>query len=158
MDRADQKLTVRPCREADLGRILEIEQSSFPDPYDLPIFTQLLASEPSGFLVVERNGRVIGYIAASSRRRDATIFSIAVEEQSKRMGAGRLLMQAELDYLSKRVERVNLQVSVRNPAAISLYRRFSFVERGRIRGYYPNGDDAIIMTLDLRAARAIRRQ
>lgn len=147
-----QPYSIRPCRDGDLSRIVEIEKAAFPDPYDRSIFTQLLRAEPGGFLVAEGGGKVLGYVTAVSRGGDATIYSIAVSNDRRRSGIGRGLMNAELSYLSRKAESVYLQVSVNNPAAIALYKEFSFVELGRIRRYYPNGDDALVMRRILHAS------
>lgn len=140
--------SIRRCRLTDLGDILEIERRSFPDAYDRAIFVQLLALEPDGFLVAERDGRLLGYLAAVSDGKDAMVYSIAVSESARRTGVGSALMETELRYLSTRAEQVHLQVSVNNDPAIALYKLFSFVEVGRAKKYYPNGDDAIIMKLE----------
>jgi ribosomal-protein-alanine N-acetyltransferase len=153
----DQSQVIRPCRQEDLDQILEIEREAFPDPYDRFTFTQLLAMEPGGFLVAEGGGHVLGYIAAASKADDAIIYSIAVRAGTQRRGIGRLLMEAELDYLSKKVARVYLQVSVNNTAAIALYKRFLFTETRRLRKYYSNGDDAILMYLTLSSAVSFKR-
>jgi ribosomal-protein-alanine N-acetyltransferase len=153
----DQSQVIRPCRQEDLDQILEIEREAFPDPYDRFTFTQLLTMEPGGFLVAEEGGRVLGYIVAASKAGDAMIYSIAVRAGTQRRGIGRLLMEAELDYLSKKVVRVYLQVSVNNMAAIALYKRFLFTETRRLRKYYSNGDDAILMYLTLSSVVPFKR-
>ncbi|MDA4133838.1 MAG: ribosomal protein S18-alanine N-acetyltransferase [Thaumarchaeota archaeon] len=145
---------IRPCREKDLDQVLEVEREAFPDPYDLFTFSQLLSVEPGGFFVAEEDGLVLGYVAAASRAEEAMIYSIAVRSGSRRRGIARLLMQAELGYLSKRTARVYLQVSVNNAAAIALYEHLSFVRTGRLRKYYSNGDDAILMSLNPKSATA----
>ncbi len=144
----EQSYSIRPCRLADLDDILEIERRSFPDAYDRTIFVQLLALEPHGFLVAEKDGRLLGYVAAAADGKDAAVYSIAVSESARRTGVGSVLMETELRYLSKRAGRVRLQVSVNNEAAIALYKRFSFVEVGLVKNYYTNGDDAITMKLE----------
>jgi ribosomal-protein-alanine N-acetyltransferase len=146
---ARRSYSIRECRPADLDPILEIERRSFPDAYDRAIFVQLLAAEPGGFLVAEKEDLVLGYISAVSDGEDAMIYSIAVSDSARRTGAGSALMEAELKYLSMRAKHVYLQVSVKNVAAISLYTTFSFVEIGRVKRYYANGDDAITMKLEL---------
>lgn len=133
-----------------MEQILVLEGLSFPDPFDRATFAQILAAEPQGFLVVESGHRIIGYVAAVSGRGDGLIYSIAVEPESRRKGLGRMLMEAELTYLSPRVARVYLQVSVKNPAAIALYGGFGFVTVKRLRRYYPSGDDAFLMALDIK--------
>ncbi len=60
-----------------------------------------------------------------------------------------MLMKAVLDYLRGRVDSVLLQVRVSNSAAIQLYRKFGFTEEGKVRRYYPDGEDALAMYLDL---------
>jgi [ribosomal protein S18]-alanine N-acetyltransferase len=146
-------LRIRACASADIDEILRIEDESFPDPYDRHTFEQLLAAEPGGFLVAEGDRGLLGYVtAACGSSKDAMIYSIAVSGTSRRSGVGRLLLEAELGYLSKKVARVYLQVSVNNPAAIALYEKFSFVVRRRLKGYYRNGDDALLMSLDLSAS------
>lgn len=139
---------IRQCRPDDLDQVVEIEKGAFPDPYDRFTFVQLLELDPGGFLVAERD-KLLGYVAGVTDNEEAMIYSIAVAEESRRTGIGGELMRAELDYFSKKANRVYLQVSVKNPAAISLYKRFSFVELGTVRKYYRNGDDALIMSLDL---------
>lgn len=144
---------LRKCLPSDLGKILEVEKVSFPDPYDIVILSELLAVEPDGFLVAENDAGMMGYITAVSSQGEGMIYSLAVLEEYRRRGIGRALMTAELDHLSRRkVSRVYLQVSVNNQGAIALYRGFGFGEVGRIKRYYPNGDDAWTMLLNLSAS------
>ena len=138
--------TIRGCRISDLHEVAEIEKVSFPDPYDKATFLRFLVWENEGFLVAEDQGRILGYVIASSGQGSGLIASIAVSPNYKRMGIGSTLMRAALDYLIGKVREVKLQVSVTNTAAIDLYIKFFFRETGRIQRYYPNGDDALLMT------------
>lgn len=147
-DHSRGSVIIRQCRPGDLDQVLGIERAAFPDPYDRFTFAQLLELDPRGFLVAERE-ELLGYVAGVADKEEAMIYSIAVAEGNRRTGIGERLLSAELNYFSEKARRVYLQVSVKNSAAISLYRRFSFVEMGRIRKYYRNGDDALIMSLDL---------
>jgi [ribosomal protein S18]-alanine N-acetyltransferase len=143
---------IRRCTDGDLDAILGIENESFSDPYDRDTFSQLLRSEPEGFLVAEGDddddGDILGYVASSARY--GLILSLAVSADHRREGIGTMMMDAALRYLRGRARRVTLQVRVSNAPAISLYRRFSFREAGKVRRYYPDGEDALVMTLDLR--------
>lgn len=148
---ADRKpFEIRPCREDDLDQILSLEKGSFPDPYERETFMQILSVEPEGFFVAEEEGRVIGYVAAVSRKGEGLILSLAVDPERRRRGLGQSLMETTLRYLSSTARRVYLQTSVNNAAAIALYEALSFVTVKRLRRYYPNGDDAYLMTLDLK--------
>lgn len=138
---------VRECVEEDLDAILEIENGSFSDPYDRDLFVQLLRSEPEGFLVAEGDRRVIGYAASSARY--GLIFSLAVSPNFRSRGVGGALMDSVMRYLRGKTSRVTLQVRVSNSPAIALYRRFSFKDGGRLRRYYPDGEDALVMYRDI---------
>ncbi|NVN31455.1 ribosomal-protein-alanine acetyltransferase, partial [Endobacter medicaginis] len=47
--------------------------------------------------------------------------------------------------------RLFIEVAAGNGPAIALYRGCGFVEVGRRRRYYPDGDDALVMVLSLSA-------
>lgn len=142
--------TIRPCRPEDLDHILVLEKESFPsDAFDRETFSWILSVEPGGFLVAESGERLLGYVAAVSRSGEGAIYSIAVRPGSRRKGVGIALMRAALDYLSTKVRRVYLQVSVNNGPAIALYEGLSFSKVGRLRRYYPNGDDAFLMSAEI---------
>jgi ribosomal protein S18 acetylase RimI-like enzyme len=73
------------------------------------------------------------------------VMSIAVSPQLRRSGIGDALMRSALNHLAG-CERIWLLVDRKNVAAISLYHKHFFRETGRIiKGYYPNGDDAVEM-------------
>ena len=141
---------IRAFSERDLGSVLKIEKESFPDPYDRETFSQLLQSEPEGFIVAEFEDGILGYAASSARY--GLIFSLAVSADRRRKGVGQMLLEAVLDYLRGRADSVILQVRVSNSAAIQLYQKFGFTEEGRMRRYYSDGEDALTMTLGLSTA------
>jgi len=134
----------------DLDQILELENASFgDDAYGRSVFLFRMATDRDGFIVARREGRVVGYVLAIRRGRDALIMSIAVLSEFKRKGVGTALMKAALAQLA-RFERVFLQVDVANEAAINFYRKFGFAETGKVHPrYYPNGHDAMEMAREL---------
>ena len=145
-----ERYSLRLCRKDDLDQILVVEKATFPDAYDRSTFAQILETEPAGFMIAERDHRIVGYVCSVSSGDEAIICSIAVSKHDRRGGIGASLMGAELGYLSSRVTTVLLQVSVHNEAALSMYKKFGFRSTGRIRRYYPNGDDAWTMMLSFR--------
>ena len=65
------------------------------------------------------------------------------------MGVGFLMMKYLITYLkSSNIYNITLEVSVLNSSAISLYKKFGFVEVAKRNGYY-NGVDGILMELIL---------
>jgi ribosomal-protein-alanine N-acetyltransferase len=104
-----------------------------------------LAQGGDGFLVADDGSRILGYVTTIVENEIGLIMSIAVSPGFRRKGIGDSLMESALNHLVG-CERVWLLVDERNTPAISLYHKHSFSETGRvIKGYYPNGDDAVEM-------------
>jgi ribosomal-protein-alanine N-acetyltransferase len=146
----DAYLILRRCKEKDLDKVLQIERICFRHPYDYFTFLYFLMRKTDGFYVAEENGRIIGYVISSVRDGKGNIVSIAVLPEFRRKGIGSRLMEESLNFLSKKVDYVELQVGVSNKEAIGLYRRLGFEEVGFVPNYYLNGEDALIMSKDIK--------
>lgn len=73
------------------------------------------------------------------------ITALAVGPSWRRRGLGLLILQALLHQgHASGARRATLEVATTNTAACSLYRAAGFEEAGIRRGYYRNGDDALI--------------
>lgn len=78
---------------------------------------------------------------------------VAVAPQHRRQGLGQRLLAALLAEGGRLgAERATLEVAASNTAALALYGRLGFTEAGRRRGYYRNGDDALIQWVRLPAS------
>ena len=138
---------LRACEFKDLAQVVQIERASFPErPYTRLDFAYYLLTARDGFVVASRDGSVVGYVIALSRGREGSIQSIAVSPESRGKGVGELLLRSAIGHLAVRCVRVHLLVDASNEAAIRLYRKLSFEETGKVvKGYYPNGGDAVEM-------------
>ncbi|MGQ9718677.1 MAG: ribosomal protein S18-alanine N-acetyltransferase [Nitrososphaerales archaeon] len=136
---------VRRCGDQDLDQVLAIERVCFKHPYDYLTFFYFLTKEPEGFYVAEENGHILGYAIFSSKDDKGNVISIAVLPEFRRRGIGSKLLEEGLEFLSKKVKEVELQVRVGNREAINFYRRFGFREKCLIYNYYPDGEDALVM-------------
>ena len=77
---------------------------------------------------------------------------VAVAPSQRRQGLGRRVLAALLREGSRLgAERATLEVASGNQAAQSLYASLGFEVAGCRRGYYSNGDDALIEWLKLQA-------
>lgn len=139
-------LAFRTCQYQDLDRVVAVEKASFADrPYSKSEFIYLLWRAGDGFIIAEEDDSLLGYVIAICDRTDGIVQSIAVSPEFRRRGVGAALMFSALNHLAK-CERVFLLVDANNLGAISLYRKLSFRETGRIiKRYYSNGHDAIEM-------------
>jgi ribosomal-protein-alanine N-acetyltransferase len=90
-----------------------------------------------------------GYLLATMIDGEAEILSIGVTPDRQRQGVGKRLLQYFFEHgASQNMTRVVLEVTEDNVSALGLYRDFGFVEFGRRKGYYKQGNrkiDAIMM-------------
>jgi ribosomal-protein-alanine N-acetyltransferase len=80
---------------------------------------------------------------------------LAVHPEARRAGVGSRLLDRALAALAARgAAVVKLEVRASNDVALSLYRETGFEPMRRIRGYYEDGEDALVMVLDVADWRA----
>ena len=96
------------------------------------------------------NGQLVAMACGWLVVEDLHITLVAVDPAQRRQGLARQLLTALLQEGRRRgAERATLEVASGNAAALALYRQAGFQEAGRRRGYYRNGDDALIQWLKL---------
>jgi len=98
---------------------------------------------------VVQGGSLLGLASAQLLVEDVHVLRLAVVPGARRRGIGRRLLDglvgwaAELDAAA-----VVLEVRAGNVAARTLYASAGFVEDGLRRGYYPDGEDAVLLRRD----------
>jgi ribosomal-protein-alanine N-acetyltransferase len=142
---------IRPFRMSDLDTLIEIERSSFgADAYDRKLFAELFAACGRLFLVAAAGTRIRAYIVTETAvRREmlcADVVSLAVGPAWRGRGIARALMRGTLRRLRlRKVRRVTLAVRASNGPAQALYQRFGFTRLRLVRGYYEDGEDALVL-------------
>lgn len=91
------------------------------------------------------DGEVVGYAGLAFIAGDAHVMGIAVLPSAQGRGCGRLLLTAVCHAAAEAGAPMTLEVRPSNEVALHLYRSLGFVEAGRRRGYYPDGEDALIL-------------
>lgn len=118
-----------------------------PEAWGADSLRKLIAT-PGCVVSHDETGLVLLRIAAD----EAEILTLGVVPEARRQGRGRaLLRQAAAGALAAGAERLFIEVAAGNGPAIALYGGSGFVEVGRRRRYYPDGDDALVMMLSLSA-------
>lgn len=146
------EVAIRQAKQADLLAVLRIERASFPQPWPFSAFEEHLGTP--GFLVADRGDEVAGYVVADmvpNYGRDVGhVKDFAVRPDARGEGVGtRLLRQALAALAIEGATDVKLEVRESNEGAIRLYRSFGFAPARRIQHYYADGEDALIMVLDV---------
>ncbi|MGM0371105.1 MAG: ribosomal protein S18-alanine N-acetyltransferase [Halobacteriota archaeon] len=149
---------LRPVERADLYAVVRIEARTFEEPWRLSTFEHYL--DAPGFLVLEdpesdaMGESIAGYVVASLMRVGGTrvghVKDLAVKPARQGAGFGRRLLQGALRTLdSQGATAVRLEVRPSNEVARSLYRSAGFAVAGRKAQYYPDGEDALLLTRGL---------
>jgi ribosomal-protein-alanine N-acetyltransferase len=133
---------IRKFRKDDLSQIVDIENQAFPKTaYPKEFLLQYANRVPEGFVVLEEDGDILGYIIFDT---GGHVYSTAVRPSHRRMGFGGMLFA----YASQNAEeRLWLEVRSKNDRAIAFYRKMGMKVVGRVPEYYSN-DDALIMVLE----------
>jgi ribosomal-protein-alanine N-acetyltransferase len=131
---------IRPVRPTDFAELLEIEAQAFPKSrYDLGQLWSLHVQYPDTFFLEQSDG-IDGYIVFSP---DGHILSMAVKPQLRRMGIGTRLVEEAVAHCAGKP--LFLEVRVGNAGAQEFYLTLGFRMTGRKKGYYQDGEDALIM-------------
>lgn len=138
---------VEPASAVDLDAIAAIEVHSFAQPRPRQTFARELEL-PQARLVVLRpapGALVIGFANWWLVADDlAELHVIAVAPDHRRRGRAAGLLAHVLAACAGR--RVQLEVRAGNQPALALYARAGFVVDGRRPRYYPDGEDAVLMS------------
>ena len=151
----EKRFAIRPVRQRDLDRILEIEAASFgADAYDRNLFAEYTRKCGGLFLVALWGTRVCAYsitgLSPSGAGKRAELISVAVDPAHLGKGAASALMESTLRRLRRRgITRFGLMVKVTNLRALSLYKKFGFRKLRRVARYYEDGADGLSLAKDL---------
>ncbi len=138
----------------DLRSIASVERAAYEYPWSVGIFRDCLLA---GYycLVLELDGRVMGYTIMSIAASEAHVLNLCVHPDAQHYGYGRRLLNALLAKArDSKVDKVFLEVRPSNAVALALYRSSGFEEIGIRPGYYQarqGREDAVILAATLRS-------
>lgn len=146
----------------DLRSVVHINMVCLPENYTDFFFIDLHQRFPETFIVAEENGEVVGYIMCRMELglsnfgfkglvKKGHIVSVAVLPQYRRKGIGEALVTKAIEGMRLyNAKQCFLEVRVTNTQAISLYKKLGFQVTRTIHGYYADGEDAYLMSLELK--------
>ena len=135
---------VRPATEADAEAVAALESAIFGDAAwsHESVLHELTQSLRQAYVAVDDAGAVCGYVVVLGVGDVADLQRIAVADAHRRRGVAAALLDA-CDLHAH--ARVLLEVRADNEPALAFYRRHAFAEISRRRGYYADGEDAVVM-------------
>ena len=156
------ELRIRKAVETDLqdiirlwkGNIRTINTASdiadlfhpFEKYYLVAVYTDADASTANnGRLEGRGKERVIGFVGGAIRSGHGHISGIAMDREYRMNGIGkRLLKMVGAEFLADGFEQITLEVRKSNRNAIRFYKKNGYKKSYDIKGYYADGEDAIV--------------
>ena len=149
---------IRPIHLDDLERVIEIEENSFPNPWDQSIFFQLAlgsgrypVDEDTVVImdVIGKKGSVTGYVVWEEygEENHGHVLNLAVHAEYRQRGIGQKLLSHSFSSMkSSGIETCELEVRESNHWARHLYENAGMIAVDRRVGYYES-EDAIIYAI-----------
>lgn len=131
----------------DLEQVGRMEQDCFSMPWSQKSFEELLDNPNAFYVVAREEGRVVGYCGAYLILDEADINQVAVAQDCRGRGIGRLMLTELLKRLKQAgAGSVTLEVRKSNAPAIALYEGLGFHTEGIRKNFYEKpAEDALIM-------------
>jgi len=172
-------IQILPMEPGDIPQVAAIDLRSFPNPWSPNSYDyELTQNQASHFFVALDAGPeaaqpsegwltrlfrksstryVVGYVGFWFIVDEVHISTIAVHPDWRGRGVGNQLLRTALRRaLELGAAEATLEVRVSNHAAQNLYRKYGFENVGERKRYYRNGEDALLMTVNLDKARQAR--
>lgn len=142
------RLHERRPQPGDVRSLERGEKLCFPDPWPAQFFlTEMFAPGRFQRLLLDPDEHLVGYLFAAWQYLDLHVLKIAVLPDHRRRGlARRLMAAAEAHAREMAGETLTLEVRPSNGSAIGLYAALGYAVAGRRSSYYPDGEDALVMT------------
>lgn len=140
-------IVIRPFSPTDIPSVMSVVEESLGEKYPPSLYLTVHNLWREGFLVVQEDGRIVGFIATvPSGSKVARILMLAVLPGSRKRSLGQRLMNELYKVcLEKGIDTVILEVRKSNKAAMSFYELQGFSLYGDIKSFYSNGEDAFKM-------------
>lgn len=144
------KYEIVPLTENHIDGIDEIDKLCFDSPWSRESFKKEIDNPIAFYFVAQNEGQVLGYGGMWWSFDTCEITNIAVHPNFRRHGIGKNVLLKLIDECKElEVKYLNLEVRKSNESARSLYIKSGFMEVGLRKGYYSNGEDAVLMTKEI---------
>ena len=148
-------IVIKQATLLDLPEIMKLETASFAnDAWPEETFRSELGAHHTFYILALEGNELVGYAGLSKLpgSDQADIQTIAVREDKRGLGIGRLLMNSLTQQATDLdAKELFLEVRADNSVAQKLYKLFGFKQIGTRKKYYhPDGVDAFIMKTDLK--------
>ena len=136
---------------SDVAAVHRLEEAIFSMPWSEKDFVyEMTENKVARYLVIEEAGEIIAFAGAHIILDQAHVTNIAVRQDCRGRGLGRMITRALMQYASNLgAEYLTLEVRQSNATAQNLYKSLGFVKVNVRKRYYEDtGEDAWLMVCD----------
>ncbi|WP_206168696.1 ribosomal protein S18-alanine N-acetyltransferase [Staphylococcus lutrae] len=135
----------------DVPTVYQLEQQSFSQSsWTIDAFYyELEQNHFAHYFVLEFEAQIIGYLGIWIVVDQAQITTIAVDESYRGLGLGQLLLKHGLNFAKAVATIMSLEVRIDNVVAQHVYQKLGFQFGGKRKNYYGDGEDALVMWVNL---------
>ena len=136
---------------SDVAAVHRLEEAIFSMPWSEKDFVyEMTENKVARYLVIEEAGEIIAFAGAHIILDQAHVTNIAVRQDCRGRGLGRMITRALMQYASNLgAEYLTLEVRQSNVKAQNLYKSLGFVKVNVRKRYYEDtGEDAWLMVCD----------
>jgi ribosomal-protein-alanine N-acetyltransferase len=152
--------TIRWLRQSDLEQIVEIEEQTFPHPWDMQDFEICLRKKNAFGVVQILDEKVIGYMIFQCTSKSYNILSIAVDPKHQKCGNGRKMIEYVKNKIRASTEgpknQIILIVSDQNLVCHKFLKSLDFVATKINKDYFGPDHDAYHFVMDMRDQKKIK--
>ena len=138
----------KEMEKTDLKNVCFLEERCFKNPWNHADCEKELDDNPfsHGWILIDED-KVVGYAFLWEMFEAATLARIGVDPECRQKGYGFSIMEHLCERArNEACEFMTLEVRESNEKAIKLYEKCGFIQVNVSKGYYPDGENAIIMT------------
>ncbi len=141
-----ESFSIRGMTESDLDEVLAVERLCYSHPWTEDHFRNELTNPFAAVDLLITEEGVVGYLCSWYLHGELEILNVATAPPFRRRGVAHALLEHVLGRSRKQALRKGyLEVRAGNLGAIALYEAHGFKVTARRPGYYPDGEDALLM-------------
>jgi ribosomal-protein-alanine N-acetyltransferase len=143
-------ITIRQFQPKDMFAVLKLASDTLTEQYNPSLFIYFYETYPEGFIIAEKNQKIIGFIiGVKISPQNTKILMLAVTETQQRQKIGTALLNQFLNKIIKdNIKNIELEVRTDNKRAIKFYEKHNFKITKEISHFYQNGENAYTMKLE----------
>ncbi len=148
MERENSDYSIKKAELSDLPFLEEAERKCFTDPWSVEMLEEEVNHALSVFYILSYRSKQIGYFSYLHILDESHILNVAILPEYQGQGHGNELMRSLIATAQELgCTAFTLEVRQSNAKAVSLYEKYGFKLVGVRKGYYTDGEDALIYWL-----------